>query len=887
MKKKKYKEIQLIFILLALLFLAFLIIPVLGLLVKSFLSEKTTGVSFVNYIEVLNGKGFTRAVGNSLLISSCSALITTVIAFFLAYTIHYTNIPEKYKKLIEKTSVVPMLLPTITYGFAIIYSFGKQGLLTKLFGRQLFEIYGFFGMLLGYVIYTLPVSFMLIHNTMGYIDKKFMIVSRLMGDSPFQMFWMTIIRPLLGTLAASFIQTFFLCFTDFGIPASVGGKFEVIASVLYTQMLGSVPDFGKGAVVALIMLIPSIVSITVLNILEKYNVRYNKISVIELKKNKLRDGICAVVSGGILIGVLSVFAVIFVMPFVEEWPYDIRFTLDHIKDIMEDSRLISVYGNSVMVALITAFLGTLVAYGAALITARSKVSEKMKKIIESIALITNTIPGMVIGLAYLFSFSGTPLQNTFAILIICNIIHFFSTPYLMMKNSLSKMNASWETTAILMGDSWTKTILRIVTPNAMSTLLEVFSYYFVNAMVTVSAVIFIAGAKTMVITTKIKELQYFNKYNEIFVLSILILITNALAKCIFQKLANKKSHKNKKKEKRITMKIMKKSAMKKVASFVMAALVGVSVISTTGCGAGSSSEEIVIYSNADDEAVEAMKAALDNNGYEGQYILQTFGTSELGGKLLAEGTNLEADLITMSTFYIDSAQEKNQMFQELTFDVNTLDEFANYCAPITAQEGTIIVNTEMMAENNLPMPASLKDLADPAYEGFISVTDIASSSTAWLLVQGLISEYGEDGAKEVLTDIYKNAGAHIESSGSAPLKKVRAGEVAIGFGLRQQAVADKKSGLPIDFVDPTEGNFSLTESVAVLDKGDKTKEKAMEMAQCIIENGRKDLQENYPLALYEGEETNKENMSANPKVFVEPLTVELLERHQKLSEECK
>ena len=193
----------------------------------------------------------------------------------------------------------------------------------------------------------------------------------------------------------------------------------------------------------------------------------------------------------------------------------------------------------------------------------------------------------------------------------------------------------------------------------------------------------------------------------------------------------------------------------------------------------------------------------------------------------------------------------------------------------------------MMTENNLPMPASLKDLANPEYEGFISVTDIASSSTAWLLVQGLISEYGEDGAKEVLTNIYKNAGDHIESSGSGPLKKVRAGEVAIGFGLRQQAVADKAEGLPIDFVDPAEGNFSLTESLAVVDKGDKTNEKAMEMAKCIIENGRADLQANYPLALYEGEETNQENMSANPKVFSEPLTVGLLEQHQKLSEECK
>ena len=107
----------------------------------------------------------------------------------------------------------------------------------------------------------------------------------------------------------------------------------------------------------------------------------------------------------------------------------------------------------------------------------------------------------------------------------------------MMKNSLSKMNASWETTAMLMGDNWMKTIARVVTPNALSTLLEVFSYYFVNAMVTVSAVIFIAGARTMVITTKIQELQYFNEFNEIFVLSLLILFTNLIARAVFRRLA--------------------------------------------------------------------------------------------------------------------------------------------------------------------------------------------------------------------------------------------------------------------------------------------------------------------------------------------------------------
>ena len=555
---RKNREIKAIFAVMAVFFAGFLAVPMISVLVRSF-TGNGEAASLAHYVEVLTGRGFLKALGNSFVVSISSALLATVLAFILAYTIHYTNVGKRYKWLISKAAILPMLLPTITYGFAIIYSFGKQGLLTKLFGRQLFDIYGFNGLLLGYVVYTLPIAFTLINNAMGYIDKRFMIVSRLMGDSPLQTFRMTIVIPLMGTLATSFIQTFFLCFTDFGIPASVGGRYEVVASVLYEEMLGSIPNFGNGAVVALVMIIPSVVSITVLHILEKYNVRYNKISPIELKKGVKRDVVFSVLSGAILVCALSMFVVMFITPFIEEWPYRMNFTLEHVQAVFEDRQLYGVYVNSVMVALVTALVGTLIAYGGALVTARSTVSGKLKKVIDSIALVTNTIPGMVIGLAYLFVFTGTPLQNTFPIIIICNIVHYFSTPYLMMKNSLSKMNASWETTAMLMGDSWVKTIVRVVTPNALSTLLEVFSYYFVNAMVTVSAVIFIAGARTMVITTKIQELQYFNEFNEIFVLSLLILFTNLIARAVFRRLAKVSE------SRQSTAKVYKFSANKKAA----------------------------------------------------------------------------------------------------------------------------------------------------------------------------------------------------------------------------------------------------------------------------------------------------------------------------------
>lgn len=552
------------------LFALFLVYPTVRLLLKSILSEN--GMTMEFYHSVLTQKGFLKALGNSFLIAGVSALLTTGLAFFLAYTIHYTNINAKFKKGIEKAAVLPMFLPTLTYGFAIIYSFGKQGLLTKLFGRQLFDIYGFNGLLIGYIIYTLPVSFLLIHNTMGYIDKKFMIVSRIMGDNRVSTFMMTIFRPLAGTLMASFIQSFFLCFTDFGIPASVGGKFEVIASVLYSQMLGSVPDFNKGSVVAVMMLLPSIVSIALLRYLEKYNVRYQKISVMELPKNRGRDWLCGIGSGLIILGVLSIFAVIFIVPFVQDWPYQTGFSMEHFRAVFQDAGLMGVYKNSLYVALLTAVFGTLAAYGSAL---------------------------------------------------------------------------------------------------------------------------------------------------------------------------------------------------------------------------------------------------------------------------------------------------------------------------ITAQEGTLIVNTEQMEAENLDMPKSIKDLANPEYKGKIAVTDITSSSTAWLLIQGLISEYGEEEAKEILTDIYANAGDHLEESGSGPLKLVRAGEVAIGFGLRQQAVADKEKGLPVDYIDPEEGNFTLTESVAVVNKSEEKNAKAMEMAECIIKNGREELLKSYPIPLYEGESVPETEKSGNPKTFPEKLTVDLLKKHQELSESCK
>ncbi|MGX8832699.1 extracellular solute-binding protein [Amedibacillus sp. YH-ame6] len=866
---KKSRELKIIYALLALLFCIFLLMPVATLLYKSFVSGNE--ISLANYTGMFQSGKFMIAFKNSFLVSGVAAFVTLLLAFLLAYTINFTNAFPKLKKSIKVIATMPMLLPTITYGFAIIYTFGKQGLFTKLIHIQFFDIYGFWGLLIAYVIYTLPIAFLLLNNAMRYIDKKFIIVSKIMQDNTWKRFMMTTIIPLIPTLAAAFIQSFFLCFTDFGIPAAVGGEFNVVATTLYNEMLGAIPNFANGAVVAMMMLLPSIASIAILHYLERFNVRYHKVTDIDLPKHKIRDRICSISSLFVLGFIVSIFAVIIILPFISEWPYDASFTLDHFVDTLTSSNLLGVYKNSLLVALGSALFGTVVAYCSALITMRSKLSKFAKTSIDIMSSISNSIPGMVIGIAFLFIFSGTSLQNTFYIIIICNVIHFFCTPYVMAKNTLGKMNASFETTAMLMGDSWWKTIRRVVIPNSKSTILEMFAYYFTNSMVTISALIFIVGAKTAVLTTKIKELQHFAKFDEIFVLSLLILITNLIVKGLVQLYAHKKEGKQ----------VEKKSfSIKKI----VLALGAVVLLAFTFIF-GTSQEKVVIYSNADEEALVAIRHALDENGFADQYILQSFGTSELGGKLMAEGSNIEADLISMSTYYVDSAQEKQNMFEKLTFRTDTIRTYSDYDTPLTALEGALIVNTQFLEEKGLSIPTSIKELTDDKYKGYISIPDIKASSTGWLLVQAILNTYGEDEGNIILTKLLDNVGPHLESSGSGPIKKVRSGEVGIAFGLRHQAIADSKKGLPIQVVDPTEGNYTLTESLAVVKKENSAT--AMAIARCIMENARSELLETYPTTLYEGEEVDRDVASTKPRIYKYPLTVDLLKEHQTFFEECQ
>lgn len=100
------------------------------------------------------------------------------------------------------------------------------------------------------------------------------------------------------------------------------------------------------------------------------------------------------------------------------------------------------------------------------------------------------IPGIVLGLVYMMFFKGSIIYSTIDILIMVNLVHFFASPYLMAYNALNKLNANLEAVGRTLGIPHRRMILDVFIPQTSGTIVEMASYFFVNCMVTISAVAF-------------------------------------------------------------------------------------------------------------------------------------------------------------------------------------------------------------------------------------------------------------------------------------------------------------------------------------------------------------------------------------------------------------
>jgi iron(III) transport system permease protein len=116
------------------------------------------------------------------------------------------------------------------------------------------------------------------------------------------------------------------------------------------------------------------------------------------------------------------------------------------------------------------------------------------------------------------------------ILIMVNVAHFMSSPYLMMYNSFGKMNENLEAVGQTLGVGRLRMIRDVFLPQSLGTVAEMFSYLFVNCMMTISAVSFLANVDTKPISLMIPQFENQRQYECAAVVSLMILAVNILMK---------------------------------------------------------------------------------------------------------------------------------------------------------------------------------------------------------------------------------------------------------------------------------------------------------------------------------------------------------------------
>ncbi len=480
-----------------------------------------------NLVDVFTSAQFFPMLTNSLVTTLSATIISVLLSFVLAYALNRSNI--RYKSVFVVLFTVPMLIPSISHGMGLVLLFGDNGLITNLLHLDI-GLYGYKGIIIGSVLYSFPVSFLMFHDSLQYEDFTIYEAAEVLGLSKWHQFATITLPNMQRTIVSAVLAVFTMVFTDYGVPLMTGGTAMTLPVYMYREVIGMM-NFSGGAVVGVVLLLPAVAAF--LMDLRNSGISSSTSTITKayhIEDNKRRDILVYICFGVVLFLLCLPIAAFICLSFVRQYPIDMSFSLDPIRKLLENN--IGVYFvNAMAVALLTALIGTCLSYFSAYITARSCKSIP-NKIMHFVSMLSLAVPGVVLGLSFLLAFKGAAFYGTIFILVIVNVVHFFSSPYLLAYNSLSKFNSNLEDVAQTLGISRMRILFNVYIPCTMSTIVEMYSYFFVNAMITISAVSFLINFRTMPLALLIPQLESQSFIEGTALVSLLILVINVIEKML-------------------------------------------------------------------------------------------------------------------------------------------------------------------------------------------------------------------------------------------------------------------------------------------------------------------------------------------------------------------
>jgi len=390
------------------------------------------------------------------------------------------------------------------------------------------NIYGFWGIVIGSVMYSFPVAFLMFSGILQYEDGMTFKAAEVLGIPEIRRFTDITLPFLKKTIISAFFAVFTMIITDYGVPLMIGGKTTTLSVLMYNKAVSMI-DYNSGSVIGAFLLIPAVIAFLV-DTLNPENGNGGYVSEkVELKSNTTKDVLayvfCIVLGTAIMAPIVS----FCMMVFETKYPVDTTFTLYHIQKTINRGAD-QYFLHSIIYSILAALCGTALAFTCSYFTTRIK--GKFNRALHLVSITSMAIPGIVLGLSYVIFFHTTPIYGTLIIVVLVNSIHFFASPYLMMYNTLSKVNENLEDVGHTLGIGRFYIIKDVIVPKVKYTIYEMLVYFFVNSMMTISAVSFLAPPAPKSIALMINQFEAQRLMESAAFVSMLILLTNIVVKVI-------------------------------------------------------------------------------------------------------------------------------------------------------------------------------------------------------------------------------------------------------------------------------------------------------------------------------------------------------------------
>jgi len=500
-----------------LLIIIFLTINLIFPLIMIFTNIFSSGIG-----SVYKSKIFISALKNSITYTVIATFISIGLAYLLAFLINRSTI--RFKAIFTILLTIPMLIPSISHGTGLLVLFGRNGFLTNLLNLN-FNIQGFSGLIIGSVMYSFPVALIMFTDIFSYEDKTLYEAADVLGIPKTSQFTNITMGYITKPLITVILAVFTMIFTDYGVPMMVGGTTTSLPLFMYQEVVGLM-NYGKGVAIGLILLVPAVIGF-ILDLVFKKEVSTNNAGQTEVKVNKVFNVTSYIVIGIVTTLILLPIISFVFLTFIKKFPIDLTFTFSNIIKSFEMNAGRYLF-NSILVSVIVSIIGMIVSYLTAYTTTRTK--SKSNNFVHLISILSLAIPGILLGLSYVMFFNSTFIYNTFIILVIVNIIHFFGSPYIMAYNAMNKMNENYENVAQSLGIPRYRLILDVFIPANKNTILEMISYFFVNSMITISAVSLLTTSGTKLLSLLINDFEIIQLTEGAAFVSLLILSINLIIK---------------------------------------------------------------------------------------------------------------------------------------------------------------------------------------------------------------------------------------------------------------------------------------------------------------------------------------------------------------------